>query len=303
MSKLVWCIPNFSEGRRREVMERIVEAIREAAPVRVLDWSMDTDHNRSVVTFVGKPEDVGSAMFEGAKAAVELIDLNAHKGGHPRMGAVDVIPVVPIGQTTMDDCIDLGHGIGRQIAERLAVPVYFYEECALRDEHRSLARVRRGGFEALKDQELVGKRAPDVGPNRVHPTAGATVVGARGPLIAFNVNLDSDDIAAARLIAREMRELRDSGKGLPGVRAIGVFLASRGIAQISTNITRPDLVTMRQVYDVVERRARSMGIETLESEIIGVVSESAWDDSLRSDLKLKDFADERIIERALSTGP
>jgi len=300
LNKLVWCIPNFSEGRRREVVERIVEAIRTAAPVRVLDWSMDPDHNRSVVTFAGKPEDVQKAMVEGARVAVDLIDLNKHEGGHPRIGAVDVVPVVPVGDTTMEECVELGHRTGREIAEKLGVPVYFYEKCALRGECESLARVRKGGFEALKGSKLEGDRAPDAGPSHIHPTAGATVVGARGPLIAFNVNLNSHDIHTANAIASKIRILRNSQQGMPGVRAIGVLLKSRGISQVSTNITRPDLIRMIDGYSFIEREARLVGVEVLESELIGVVQDNALTDSEAAAMKLKDFGDRRILERAIS---
>lgn len=295
----MWCIPNFSEGRRREVVERIVEAIRGASDVRVLDWSMDPDHNRSVVTFVGEAGDVRKSMLAGAGTAVDLIDLNEHSGGHPRIGAVDVIPVVPVGATTMDECVKLGHEIGGDIAEKLQVPIYFYEECALRGECANLAQVRKGGFEALRESGLTGSRAPDAGPAQLHPTAGATVVGARRPLIAFNVNLKSGDTHSANAIARRIRQLRRSEKALAGVRAIGVCLKSRGICQVSTNITRPDLVRMIEVYSFIESEAWSLGQEVLESELIGVVQEGAVTPEEAAEMKLVDFGDHRILERAI----
>jgi glutamate formiminotransferase len=261
---------------------------------------MDPDHNRSVVTFVGAAEAVRASMLAGAGTAVELIDLNEHAGGHPRIGAIDVIPVVPVGETTMEDCVTVGHQIGRDLAEKLNLPIYFYEKCALRGECENLARVRRGGYEALKKSGLVGERAPDVGPADLHPTAGATVVGARGPLIAFNVNLKTGDICHANEIARRIRILRDESGSLPGVRAIGVDLASRGLCQVSTNITRPDLVRAIEVYSFIESEAWSAGAEVSESELIGVVQEGAITPEEAEEMKLANFTDDRIIERAIS---
>lgn len=281
------------------MVERIVDAIRLASDVRVLNWSMDPDHNRSVVTFVGEAPDVRRSMLAGVAAAVASIDLNEHSGGHPRIGAVDVIPVVPVGDTTMDECIGVGHQIGADIAGKLRVPVYFYENCALRGECESLARVRKGGFEALRKSGLTGSRAPDAGPNQLHPTAGATVVGARGPLIAFNLNLKTDDICPAEAIASRIRELRDSGQALPGVRAIGVSLKSRDLCQVSTNITRPDLVRPIEVYSFIESEAWSVGQEILESELIGVVREGAVTEAEAAEMRLVDFGDHRILERAI----
>lgn len=296
MPRVVQCIPNFSEGRRPEVVERIVEAIRAAAPVKVIDYSMDPDHNRAVVTFLGEPEDVRASMLAGARVAVELIDLNKHEGGHPRIGAVDVVPVVPIEGVSMEEAIELGHAIGRDIAELLGVPIYFYEDCALRGHCKNLADVRKGGFEGLRESGLVGVRAPDVGPSELHPTAGASVVGARGPLIAFNVNLTSGDIAIARRIAAKIRRLRDAGEGMAGVKAIGVLLKSRGIAQVSTNITRPDLTSMWEVYSLIERQARAEGVEVLESELIGGLRLEALVDAMRKAMKLDPLSEDRIVD-------
>lgn len=296
MRKVVQCIPNFSEGRRSEVVERIVEAIAGAAPVKVIDHSMDPDHNRAVVTFLGEPEDVRAAMLSGARTAVELIDLNKHEGGHPRIGAVDVVPVVPIDGITMDEAIELGHAIGRDIAEQLSIPVYFYEDCALRGHCRNLADVRRGGFEGLRESGLVGLRAPDVGPAKLHPTAGASVVGARGPLIAYNVNLATDDVHTARRIASKIRNLRDTGQGMAGVKAIGVLLKSRGIAQVSTNITRPDLTGMWEVYSFIEREARAEGVEVLESELIGGLRLEAVVDAVKCAMRFAQLGTERVVD-------
>lgn len=296
MSKLVQCIPNFSEGRRPEVVEKIVKAIDGASAVKVVDYSMDEDHNRSVVTFIGSPEEVRVSMLAGAEAAVELIDLNLHQGGHPRIGAVDVVPVVPLRDITMDECVELGHAIGKDIAGKLNLPVYYYEECALREQCKNLANIRKGGYEALKSSGLTGDRAPDIGPSELHPTAGAAVVGARGPLIAYNVNLATDNILIAREIAAKIRRLRDSGEGMQGIKAIGVLLRSRGIAQVSTNITRPDLTGIYDVYSFVEREARARGVEVLESELIGALREQALIDASRSAMKFSDLTEKRVLD-------
>lgn len=299
MRRVIQCIPNFSEGRRTEIVERIVEVIKSAAPVEVIDYSMDPDHNRSVITFLGAPEDIRASILAGVRTAIDLIDLNKHEGEHPRIGVADVIPVVPIFGLSMEDAVQLGHIIGRDIAEELGVPVYYYEECALRDHCKNLADIRRGGFEALKASGLVGDRAPDVGPSRLHPTAGATVVGARGPLIAYNVNLATDDVAIAKRIAAKIRALRNSGQCMVGVKAIGVYLRSRGIAQVSTNITRPHLTSMWEVYSFVESEARAEGVEVLESELIGGLRLEAVVDALRSAIKCGNLTQARVIEHRL----
>lgn len=296
MRRLVQCVPNFSEGRRPEVVRAIADAIGAAAKVRVVDYSMDPDHNRAVVTFIGTPEDVRTAMLTGARTAVQHIDLNSHEGGHPRIGAVDVVPVVPLTDVTMEECIDLGHAIGSDIAAELRIPVYFYEQCALRNHCRNLADVRKGGYEGLKKSGLVGDRAPDVGPAQLHPTAGACVVGARGPLIAYNVNLATADVAPARRIAARIRELRDSGQGMAGVKAIAVYLRSRNIAQVSTNITQPHLTGLYEVFSFIEREAREMGIEVLESELIGGLRTQALVDLAARTLKLPGLSIERVLD-------
>lgn len=296
MAGLVQCVPNFSEGRRADVVKKIVDAISDASDVYIVDYSMDTDHNRSVVTFIGSPNDIRKSMLAGAKAAVELIDLNNHAGGHPRIGAVDVIPVVPLSEISMDETITLGHEIGADIADQLRIPVYFYEDCALRGHCVNLANIRRGGFEALKQTGLKGDRAPDLGPTELHPTAGAVVVGARGPLIAYNVNLAGNYMREARVIASKVRKLRDSGEGMPGVKAIAVYLKSRDIAQVSFNITQPHMVTIYDVYSFVENEAKAMGVEVLESELIGAMREETLIEAARRAMKLPTLSAKRLLD-------
>lgn len=299
MARLVQCIPNFSEGRRQDVVEKIVNSIAGASGVRVVDYSSDVDHNRCVVTFIGTPQEVRAAMLAGASTAVELIDMNVHKGVHPRIGAVDVVPVVPAVEMTMAEAVALSYDIGRDIAEQLGVPVYFYERSAMVSHRANLAAVRKGGYEELKRRGLVDGREPDLGPSEPHPTAGVAVVGARGPLIAYNVNLATSDLAAAREIAARIRKTRDTGEGLPGVKAIGVYLKSRGITQVSTNITQPHQVSVHDVYAFVKREAGTMGVETLESEIIGAIREEALIDAMSSAVKLRSFHSRRLLDHWL----
>lgn len=296
MAKVVQCVPNFSEGRRADVVKAIVNAIETASAVRVVDYSMDSDHNRSVVTFLGAPQDVRKSVFAGAKAAVDLIDLNKHKGGHPRLGAVDVIPLVPIHEVAMTEAVALSYDIGKDIADGLRIPVYFYERSAVMRHRMNLAEVRKGGFEALKKSGLSGEREPDLGPSELHPTAGAVVVGARGPLIAFNVNLATNDMRVARAIAAKIRKLRDRGEALQGVKAIAVHLKSRDIAQVSTNITLPHQVSMYDVYAFVEREAKALGVEVLESELIGAIREEELLEAARSSMKLHGLTEKRLLD-------
>lgn len=296
MPNLIQCIPNFSEGRRSDVVEKIVQAIGSASSARVIDWSMDEDHNRAVVTFIGEPEEIRASVLAGARAAVGMIDLNGHTGGHPRIGAVDVIPVVPVDGVTMDEAVELSRLIGSDIAGELRVPIYFYQNSAVKPEYCHLSDIRRGGFEALRASGLRGCKEPDLGPMELHPTAGATVVGARGPLIAYNVNLDSSDIHIARRIASEIRRTRESRRGMAGVKAIAVLLKSRGIAQVSTNITQPDLTGMWDVFSYVQRRAHELGVDVLESELIGAIRERALTDEHRSAIKFAEFSEKRVID-------
>jgi glutamate formiminotransferase len=270
---LIECIPNFSEGRDAETIAAIVAAIRQAG-VTVADWSADEDHHRMVVTFLGSPEAVAEAALAGAREAVRRIDLNRHTGAHPRFGAVDVIPFVPLGETPMSVCVQTARAVGERLGRDLELPVYYYEEAATRPERRDLARVRAGGFEALcgagghEGLPLQGERAPDAGPPRCHPTAGAVAVGARGPLIAYNVLLDTDDLSIARAIASRVRA---RGGGPPGVKALGLYLPSRRRVQVSMNLTDPDAVSLDRVFALVRQEAARHGVRVAESELIGAL--------------------------------
>lgn len=253
---LIQCVPNFSEGRRPDVIAAIVEAVRGTAGVRLADWSADPDHNRLVVTFVGPPEPIREAALTAAAVAVTRIDLGRHEGVHPRLGALDVLPFVPLSGLTLADCAALAREVGEELATRHGLPVFLYESAA--PQPRSLPFVRKEAFRTL---------TPDFGPAVPHTTAGAAVVGARGPLIAYNVVLATSDLAIAHTIARELRAL----PAFPGVRALGLRLLSRGLTQVSMNLTRPADAPLLSVFRHVEARARALGTSVVESEVIGAL--------------------------------
>lgn len=295
MRQVIQCVPNFSEGRDQGVVEEIVRAARETSDVRVINYSSDPDHNRMVLTMLGSPDEVRASMLAAAKRAVELIDMRSHEGVHPRIGAIDVVPLVPVRDISVQECVDLSYLTGGDIAQ-LGVPVYFYEQSAKSSHHVKLADIRKGGFEALSEGELTGDRAPDMGPHFIHPTAGATVVGARGPLVAYNIILDSSDLAAAKGIAKK---LRTGEAGLEGVKSIGVRLASRSQVQVSMNLTRPELTPLRAVYNYVLGQAHAQGIDIAESELIGASLRRFWDGITPEEMKAYTFKDTQIIDNWL----
>jgi len=267
VASLIECVPNFSEGRRSEVVEEIVLAINQIDGVTLLDHSRDETHNRSVVTFAGAAESVVRAATAAVGRAIQLIDMEQHTGAHPRIGAVDVIPFVPLGNTRIEECVDLARRFGEQIAKLFELPVYLYGEAALRPERRRLADVRRGQYEGLKVEIGQNGREPDFGPSRMHPSAGAVAVGARPFLIAYNINLASDDVELAKRIARRVRE---SGGGLPKVQANGFWIAELGRAQVSMNLLDFAVTPLWIVWDTVRDVAAEDGVELAESELIGL---------------------------------
>ena len=297
MVEIVECVPNFSEGRRPDVVEAIVAAIGSVPAVRVLDREMDADHNRCVITFVGDRHGVAEAAFRGAEKAVELIDMTLHKGEHPRVGALDVLPFVPVASVTMEDCVALARQVGKRIADELRVPVYLYEAAATRPDRRALPDVRRGEYEGLKVEiETNPDRKPDFGPSKIHPTAGACIVGARPVLIAWNVNLRTTDVGVARRIAKAIRE---SDGGLPAVRAKGFELADRGLVQVSMNMVDYRKTSLAQAFEAIRALAATEDVEIEESEIIGLLPLDALVDGATQYFKLARFHREQILETRL----
>ncbi len=293
MQPIIQCVPNFSEGRDVRIVESIVDAARSASTARIADYSSDSDHNRMVLTLLGSPDEIRSAVYAAASEAVKLIDLRSHAGVHPRIGAVDVVPLVPVQGISMADCVQVSHEIGRDIADNLSVPVYFYERSATQASHTNLPDIRRGGFERLSESTLDGVREPDLGPNVVHPTAGATVVGARGFLVAYNINLGTDDLGVAKAI---VKKIRSGEAGLEGVRSISVPLATRRMVQVSMNIIAPEVTSMSKVYAFVAAEASALGVERVESEVIGIVASRFLGGSTPAELNADQFLETQILD-------
>jgi glutamate formiminotransferase/formiminotetrahydrofolate cyclodeaminase len=301
MARVVECVPNFSEGRNKEVVDSIVDSMTSVEGVRLLDREMDVDHNRCVITIAGEPDAVEEAAFNGTSRAVELIDLRKHKGEHPRMGAVDVIPFVPISGIRRHDCVAMAKRVGRRIGDELKVPVYLYEAAASRPDRENLADVRRGEFEGLA--KLIGSdedHVPDFGPNAIHPSAGAVAVGARMPLVAFNVNLGTSDIRIARKIAGAVRER--SG-GYKFAKALGFALHDRGIVQVSMNLVNTLRTPIFRVFDTIKAEAERWGVPIVGSEIVGLVPQTPMIDVAEHYLRLECFSKEQILESRLSAVP
>jgi glutamate formiminotransferase len=295
---LIECVPNFSEGRDRGRIQALVTAMSAVKGAWVLDLHSDADHNRSVVTLAGQPEAVAEAALRGVAKAAELIDLRHHTGEHPRIGAIDVLPFVPIEGVTMETCVALARNAGQEIWARHRIPVYFYEEAAVRAERRRLESVRSGEFEYLRDEVLQNAdRAPDVGGPRLHESAGAVAVGARKFLIAYNINLDTPDLSVARKIARV---IRTSNGGLPHVKAIAVALRERHLAQVSTNLTDFEQTPIRRVFEAVRVEAAREGCGIHSSEIVGLVPRKALDLNETAHLQLENFVPaNKILEDRL----
>lgn len=297
-NRLVECVPNFSEGRKTETIDRIAEAVQSVTGVVVLNRHIDVDHNRAVITFVGEPDLIVEAAVKAVEAASELIDLRTHGGVHPRIGATDVLPFVPVSGVTMGECVQLAHEAGRRIWDELSIPVYFYERAALRRDRLRLEHVRGRGFEWLRREiEINPERAPDVGKPKLHETAGATIVGARPFLIAFNVNLRTTDLSIARSIAHEVRE-RDGG--LPFVKALGFELQSRGVVQVSMNLIDYERTGIAQAFDAVQEAAARRQVEVLSAELVGLVPRAALDRQAAYFPFLENFRETLVIETLLA---
>jgi glutamate formiminotransferase len=295
--KIVECVPNFSEGRRREIVDRIVKDMQQVPGAQVLDVQSDVDHNRSVVTLVGEPQPLVEAAFRGIARAAESIDMNHHRGGHPRMGATDVVPFVPVRGASMEDCVLLARQLGQRVGDALGIPVYLYEEAASRPDRRNLADVRRGEYEGLRREIGIDpERAPDFGPAVIGP-AGATAIGARPPLIAFNVYLNASDLAPAQAIARAVRH---SSGGLRYVKALGLVVD--GQAQVSMNLTDYRQTPVHRVVEMIRSEAAHRGLVITRSEVVGLLPAEALLDAARFYLHLDTFGAEQVLENRLSGG-
>lgn len=286
MAKLVECIPNISEGRRTDVIEAVVDQVRQTAGVTLLDYSSDASHNRTVITFLGSPEGVENAAVALAKKAAELIDLTQHQGEHPRMGAVDVVPFVPVKDVTKEECVELSKRAGRRIWEEAKMPVFLYEDSASAPHRVNLASVRKGQFEGMAEKVLQPEWEPDFGGRTIHPTAGVAAVGARMPLIAYNINLSTSDLSIASAIAKIIR--RSSG-GFDCVKALGVMLEERNIAQVSINMTDFNRTPLYRVVELVKAEAKRWGVTVVGTEVVGLTPMDALIDAAEYYLQIENF--------------
>jgi glutamate formiminotransferase / 5-formyltetrahydrofolate cyclo-ligase len=295
---LIECIPNVSEGRRADVIARMADAIQRAPGVRLLDHSSDASHNRSVFTLVGDAAGVEQAVLALFERAIADIDLRTHKGEHPRLGAVDVVPFVPIEGVTMADCVALAKKVGSTVADRFGVPVYLYEDASTNPARKNLEDIRRGEFEGLAAKMANPGWAPDFGPSAPHPSAGASVVGARMPLIAYNINLATDRLDVAKNIAAAIRQ---SSGGYRFVKAMGIPLADRGIVQVSMNLTNYQKTPIFRVFETVKREAARYGVSILESELVGLVPSAALNAAAEFYLQIEGFKADQVLEHKLRT--
>ena len=299
MDRIVECVPNFSEGRNQTTVRALVHAVESVTGVCLLDQTRDRDHHRSVLSFVGEPDAVAEAAFRAIRVATDLIDLRKHKGVHPRVGATDVVPFVPLRGATMQDCIHLAKRLGQRVATELEIPVFLYEQAALHRDHVPLESVRRGGLQGLAFRMASDPDwTPDFGPPQLHKTAGAMVIGARPPLIAFNVNLRTTDLALARYIAKDIRQ---SNGGLPHLKAIGVELASRQLVQVAMNLTDYIITPIHVAFEAVRARAAEQGVAVAGSEVIGLVPQAALVQAAAHSLALEQFDATRVLEMRLET--
>ncbi|MDR7520093.1 MAG: glutamate formimidoyltransferase [Armatimonadota bacterium] len=294
--RLVECVPNISEGRRSDVIDQVASAVRQMPGAKLLNVQSDASHNRTVITFAGEADAVAQAAVALTRQAVALIDMNQHRGQHPRLGAVDVIPFVPIGQTTMEECVALARRVGEALWAQLRLPVYFYGEAATAPHRVRLPDIRKGEYEGLAEKMRQPGWAPDIGDPTPHPTAGAVVVGARRPLIAYNINLRTTDVQIARAVARAVRE---SGGGLVNVQAMGV-VAESGLAQVSINVLDAARTPLARVFDLVRLEADRHGVAVAESEIVGLVPLDALLDVARAYLRMPAFDRAQVLEVRLT---
>lgn len=297
MAKIIESIPNISEGRNQEVIEACVDQIRNTPGCTLLDYSSDETHNRSVITYMGSPEACEEASVKLAKKAVELIDLTKHEGGHPRMGCVDVMPFVPLKDVTVEECVELSKKVGERIAAEADLPVFLYEDSATAKHRQNLAKIRKGQFEGMAEKVKEEKWCPDFGGARIHPTGGVVAVGARPPLIAFNINLATDNVEIAKTIANIIREVKG---GFKCVKAMGLLLEERNVAQVSINMTNYSITPLHRVLELVRREAARYGVNVIGTEVIGLAPMRAFLDAAEYYLQIEDFdPDNQVIENHL----
>jgi glutamate formiminotransferase/formiminotetrahydrofolate cyclodeaminase len=298
MRRLIECVPNFSEGRDKSKVDELIQTMSAVPGVWVLDHEMDADHNRCVITLAGEPDAVAEAAIQGTGKAMELIDMNHQTGAHPRVGATDVVPFIPVEGVTLEDCVALARNVGQEIWKRFRIPIFFYEAAATRPDRVNLENVRRGQFEGLKEElKKNHDRQPDVGEPKMHPTAGVTVVGARKFLVAYNVNLNTSDISVANKIAKA---IRFSSGGLRYVKSMGVELKARNLAQVSINLTDYEQTPMHRVYEMVKREAERYGAVPVGSEIVGLVPKKAIEMASDYFLQLENFSPSQVFENKLA---
>ncbi len=298
MRRLIECVPNFSEGRDKSKVDALIQTMSEVPGVWVLDHEMDADHNRCVITLAGEPDAVAEAAILGTGKAMELIDMNEHKGAHPRVGATDVVPFIPVEGVTLEDSVALARNVGQEIWRRYRIPIFFYEAAATRPDRVNLENVRRGQFEGMKEElKKNHDRQPDVGEPKMHPTAGVTVVGARKFLVAYNVNLNTPDVSIANKIAKA---IRFSSGGLRYVKSMGVELKARNLAQVSINLTDYEQTPMHRVYEMVKREAQRYGAVPVGSEIVGLVPKKAIEMAADYFLQLENFSPSQVFENKLA---
>lgn len=297
MAKLVECVPNFSEGRDKEIIEKIVDEVRKTEGVKLLDYCSDKDHNRSVVTMIGGPKEVKEAAFKLIKKASELIDMSKHEGAHPRMGATDVVPFIPIKDITTEECVELAKELGKRVGEELNIPVYLYEDAATAPERQNLANIRKGQYEGFFEKIKQPEWKPDFGPNEMNEKSGATVIGARFPLIAYNVNLGTDNIEIANAIARKIRHING---GLRYAKAVGVMLTERNIAQVSINLVQYEKTAIYTAQEMVKMEAKRYGVPVVGAEVIGLVPMKALIDCAEYYLQIENFDINQVLESRLS---
>ncbi len=296
MNKLMQCVPNFSEGRDKEKIDKIVESFRNKDKVKLLDYGYDTDHNRLVVTAVGAPAELKAAVVEAIGKAVELIDMTKHEGQHPRMGAVDVVPFIPIKNVTMEEAIATSQEVAQEVSDKYGLPVFFYEKSASAKHRENLAAVRKGEFEGMSEKMKEADWKPDFGPVQPHPTAGCVAIGARMPLVAYNVNLNTANLQIATLIAKKVRHV---GGGLRFCKAMGVELKERNITQVSMNLTDFTRTSIYQAHEMVRMEANRYGVSIIGAEVIGLLPMQALTDVAEYYLGLEHFSINQVLETNL----